>query len=121
MHGDVVDAVIDQVGADGVVQAHLEGDLQLGADTIHAGDEDGIEVSLLVDGKQSAETADLAQDAAVKRLVGQVLDALFGAIGAFNVYSGIGVGDGAVFSRVLCQESGSHPEGMSPQVSCRKA
>ena len=42
LHGDVVDAVVDQVGADGVVDAELEGDLELGADAVGGGDEDGL-------------------------------------------------------------------------------
>ena len=36
LHRDVVDAVIHQVAADGVMHAHVEGDFQLGAHAIHA-------------------------------------------------------------------------------------
>ena len=36
LHGDVVDAVVDQVLADRVVNAQLKGDLQLGAHAIGA-------------------------------------------------------------------------------------
>ena len=36
LHGDVVHAMVHQVGADGGVQAHLEGNLQLGAHSIDA-------------------------------------------------------------------------------------
>ena len=117
LHGNVVDAVIDQVGADGVVQVHLEGDFQLGANAVDAGDQHRVEIALLVDGKQAAKAADLAEHAAVKGFMGEVLDALLGAIGALNVDTGVGVSDGAVFGRLLCQGSEFHPEGVSPQVS----
>ncbi len=43
LHGNVVDAVVHQISADGVVQVHLEGDLQLGAHAIDAGDQHRIE------------------------------------------------------------------------------
>ena len=60
-HGDVVDAVIDQVRADGVVPVHREGDLELGADAIDAGDEDRLAVAARVEREQAAETAHFAQ------------------------------------------------------------
>ena len=80
----------------------------------------GSSVLLLVDGEQAAEAADLAQDAAIEGLMGEILDALLGAIGALNIDAGVGVSDGAGFSR-LCQGLEFHPEGASPQVSCRKS
>ena len=49
-----------------------------------------------VDGEQAAKAADFAQHAAGKGLVGQILDPLLGAIGAVNIYTGIGVGDSAL-------------------------
>ena len=63
-HGDVVDAVVDQVLADGVVAVEGEGDLELGADAVHGGHHDGLLVALGVEGEQAAEAADLAQDLA---------------------------------------------------------
>ncbi len=93
LHRNVVDAVIDQVGADGVVDVHLEGDFQLGAHAVHARDQDGVHPLRLVHGKQAAEAADFAQDAAGKRLVGEILDPLFGSVGAVNIHTSIGVGD----------------------------
>ena len=35
-HGDVVDAMVHEVRADGVVLVHREGDFELGADAVHA-------------------------------------------------------------------------------------
>ncbi len=96
LHGDVVDAVIDQVGADGVVDVHLEGDLQLGAHAVHARDQNRVHPLRLVHGEQAAEAADFAQYAAGESLVGEILDPLLGAVGAVNVHAGIGVGDGGL-------------------------
>ena len=45
LHGDVVDAVVDQVGADGVVNSEFEGDLELGANTVCTGDQDRLLVA----------------------------------------------------------------------------
>ena len=42
VHGDVIDAVVHQVRAHGVVAVQGEGDLQLSADAIHAGPQHGI-------------------------------------------------------------------------------
>ena len=96
LHGNVVDAVIDQVGADGVVDVHLEGDFQLGAHAVHARHQNRVHPLRLVHGEQAAKAADFAQDAAGKSLVGEILDPLFGAIGAVNVHTCIGVGDGGL-------------------------
>ena len=60
LHRDVVDAMVDQVAAHGVVNVHLEGDFELCAHTIDARDQHGIEIFLGVDGKQATEPADLA-------------------------------------------------------------
>src|SRR6185369_1301858 len=60
LNGDVVDAMIDEVAAYGVMKVHLEGDLQLGPNTIYAGNKYRILELLLVYFKESAETADLA-------------------------------------------------------------
>ena len=96
LHRNVVDAVIDQVGANGVMDVHLEGDLQLGADAVDARDQNRVDPLRLVHGEQAAEAADFAQNAAGKGLVGEILDPLFGAVGAVNVHTSIGVGDGGL-------------------------
>ena len=96
LHRNVVDAVIDQVGADGVMDVHLEGDFQLGAHPVHAGDQNRVRPLHLVHREQAAEAADFAQHAAGKGLVGEILDPLLGAVGAVNVHPGVGVGDGGL-------------------------
>ena len=60
-HGDVVDAMIDKILADGVVAVHGEGDFELGAHAVGAGDQDGLAEFFGVEGEQSAEAADFAQ------------------------------------------------------------
>src|ERR1051325_9557210 len=60
-HGDIVDAMIDQVLPDGVVAVHGEGQLELSADTVNAGDEYRLFVLARVESEQAAEPADLAQ------------------------------------------------------------
>ena len=82
LHGDVVDAVVDQVSAHGLVQAEFEGDLELGADAVGRADQDGVLPALQVEPEERAEAADAAQHIAVKGLLRQVLDALLGAVAA---------------------------------------
>ena len=93
LHGNVVDAMVDQVGAHGGVDVHVEGDLQLGADAVHAGDENRVEELLLIDGEEAAEAANLAEYSLGESLVGEILDALLGAVAAFNIHARVGVGD----------------------------
>ena len=59
LDGDVVDAVIDEVRADGVVDSELEGDLELGADAVGGGDEDGVGKLDEIECEEAAEAADL--------------------------------------------------------------
>ena len=60
-HGDVVHAMIDQILADGVVSVQCEGDFELGANSIDAGDEHRLFVPLCVEREEAAEPADFAQ------------------------------------------------------------
>src|SRR6185369_12196852 len=106
LHGDVVHAVIDQIPTDGVMQVHLEGDLQLGAYTVNAADQYRVEVLLLVDGEESAETADVAEHTLIEGAVRQILNSLLGPVGALDIHAGIGVGDLLVRSYLFSQVSG---------------
>jgi len=94
LNGDVVDAVVDEVLADGVVDVELEGDFEFGADAVAGGDEDGVGVLLEVEREEAAKAADLGEDVLVEGLAGEHLDALLAALGAGDVDAGIGVGDG---------------------------
>ena len=93
LHGDVVDAVVHQVGAHGGMQAHLEGNLELRPHPIHARDQHRIHVLGFVHREQAAKAANFAEHAAGKGLVRQILDALLGAVGAVDIHTGVGVGD----------------------------
>src|SRR6266853_59919 len=75
------------------MQAHLEGNLKLGSDTVDARYQHWIDVFGLVHGKKTAKASNFAEHAARKSFVGQVLDALLGAVGAVNIYASVGVGD----------------------------
>ena len=63
LHEDVVDAVIDEVDADGAMHVGHERDLQLGADAVGARDENRILRARRVEPEQAAERADLGQHA----------------------------------------------------------
>ena len=56
----------------------------------------GSEILLLVDGEQAAEAANVAENTFVEGTVRQVFNALLGPVGALNVYTGVGVGNGLV-------------------------
>ena len=47
--------MVDQVGADGVMEVELEGDLELGADAVCGGDEDGLRKFFEVEREEAAE------------------------------------------------------------------
>ena len=60
-HGDVVDAMVDEILPDGVVAPGREGDLELGADAVHARDQHGVAVLAGVQREQPAKAADFAE------------------------------------------------------------
>ena len=60
LHDEVVDAHGDEVDADRVVLAGLDGDLQLGADAVIGGDQHRIGEAGGLEVEQAAEAADLA-------------------------------------------------------------
>src|SRR5262249_20907018 len=85
LHGDVVYKMIHQIGTDSVVHVHFEGELQLGADAINTRHEDRVEVFGLVHGEEPAKSADLTQHPFGKRFVGEVFNALLGAVGLIDI------------------------------------
>jgi hypothetical protein len=94
LHGNVVDAVVDQVRADGVVDAQLESQLELGADAVGARNQHRIGKALEIEHKQAAEAAYAAQHSFGRRGFCERLDALLGAFagGDIDACSGVGVG-----------------------------
>src|SRR5713226_2083427 len=88
---NVVDAVIDEVAADSGMDFHGDGDFELGADAIRAGDEHGLFPLFAVEREERAETADAAENARSESAAGMVADALLGVIRDGDIHSGIGI------------------------------
>jgi glutamate-1-semialdehyde 2,1-aminomutase len=76
LHGDVVDAVVDEVGADAGVEAELDGEFELAAYAVGGGDEDGVGVALGVECEEPGEAADLAEHLLVEGSACKTLDAV---------------------------------------------
>ena len=76
LHDDVVDAHGDEVDADRVVLAGIDGDLQLGADAVIGGDQHRVGEAGGLEVEQAAEAADLAIGARPARRAHQRLDLL---------------------------------------------
>ena len=93
LHGDVVHTVVDQVLADGVMDAKLEGDLQFGADSVGARDQDGLGKLIEVEREEAAEAADLRQHLLVEGLARQHLDALFALLAAGDIDACVRIAD----------------------------
>ncbi len=72
LDGNIVDAVVDEVGADGVMDAQMEGELELGSDAVGGGDKDGLLV-FAIEFEEAAEAADFAEDIAGKGPLSEVL------------------------------------------------
>ncbi len=100
LHGNVVDAVVHQIRAHRLVQAELEGHLELGAHAVGRADQDGVLPALHVEPEERAEAADAAQNIAVKGLLRQVLDAFLGAVATADIDACVGVGHGFGFGFV---------------------
>src|SRR6185312_15151774 len=81
----------------GVVQVHHERNFELGANAIHAGNQHRIAKLFSVDGEHAPEAADFAHHSRSERAMGQVFNALLGAVGAVNINAAIGIGDGSLF------------------------
>ena len=86
--GDVVDAMVHEIGADGVVPIHGESDLQFRADAIDARDQHRLAHAGEVRRKQSAEAADLSENFGPVRLPNESLDAALQPIAEIDVNAG---------------------------------
>ena len=74
MHRNVIDAVVNQIRADRIVPIKGKSDFQFGADAVHTGHEHGVARETL-QGKESAERANLPQHTRVESAARQLLDA----------------------------------------------
>ncbi len=88
---NVVDAVIDEIAADGGVDAHGHGDFEFGADAIGAGDQHGLSPFFAIEGKERAEAANAAENARSESMAGVMPDALLGFLSDGDIDTGIGV------------------------------
>ena len=90
-HGDVVDTMVDEVGADGVVLVHREGNFEFGADAVHGRHEHRFAVFFQVQRKQTAEAADLAEHLAPVRRGQHLWQGGFDLVAQINVHAGRGI------------------------------
>ena len=90
VHGNVIDAVVHQIRAHGVMAIEGEGELQLGADAIDAGDQHGVAGESL-QREESAEGADLPQNTGAEGAAGQLLDAGFGFACGVDIDAGVAI------------------------------
>ena len=91
LHQDVVDAVIDQVAANGRMHAHGHGHFEFCADAIGARNQHRLFPFFVVQREQRAEAPDAAKDSGSKRAAGMMPDALLGFLGDGDIDTGIGV------------------------------
>ncbi len=91
LHQDVVDAHRDEIDADRVVPVEREGELQLRADAVGAGDQHRLPVALRkLD--QRAEAADAGEHFGPHRPGGERLDALDERVAGVDVDAGVAIG-----------------------------
>ena len=91
-NGNVIDAVVDEIGADGVVPVHGKGDFQLRPDTVHTGDQHRLAHSGKIGREQAAEAADFPEHLRPVRLPDESVDFALEAVAEIDVDSGAGVG-----------------------------
>ena len=88
---NVVDAVIDEIGADRVVAAGHERDLEFGPDAVGARDEDGVLKPVAVEAEQAAERSDVGQHAGREGRPRQGLDSPHRLVSGVDVDPGLTV------------------------------
>ena len=92
MHHQIVDAHGDQIDAHGVVAPGGDGDLQLGADTVVGGDQQGIAKSRRLEIEKAAEAPKSGIGAAAGGRAGKRLDGLDQGIAGIDVDARVLVG-----------------------------
>ena len=88
---DVVDAVVDEVGADRVVPAGHERDLELGADAVGARDQHRLAIPVAIEAEQAAERSDVREHAGRERRPRQRPDAADGLVAGVDVDASLAV------------------------------
>ena len=88
----IVDAHGDEIDADRVVNAAFDRDLDLGADAVIGGDQDGIDEAGRFQIEQAAKPADFRIGARAARRANERLDPLDHGIARVDVDAGFGIG-----------------------------
>ena len=93
LHDEVVDAHGDEIDADRIVDAGVDGDLEFGADAVICRDEDGIGKARGLQVEQAAEAADLAIGARSPRRAHHRLDLFHQRIAGIDVDPCLRIGE----------------------------
>ena len=101
LHHEIVDRHGDEIDADGVVEAGLDRDLDLGADAVVGGDQHRVLEARALEVEQSAEAADLGVGAGPRGRLHQRLDQLHHAVAGVDIDAGLRIGE-ALFAHALC-------------------
>jgi hypothetical protein len=80
--------VVDEILADRVVAVRQEGDLELRADTVGAGDQDRVGQAGGVQAEEAAERTDLGEDARRERGARKALDAAHRLVAGVDIHPG---------------------------------
>ena len=96
LHDDVVDVHGDEVDADAVVDAGLDGELELGADAVGGGDQHRVLEAASLEVEQAAETADAAEQAFALGLGRQRPDRLDQRVACVDIDAGIAIGQSSL-------------------------
>ncbi|EIM72195.1 hypothetical protein A33O_20475 [Nitratireductor aquibiodomus RA22] len=97
LNDKIVDAHGNEVDADRVVPVRINGDLELGADAVIGGHEDGVGKACRLEIEQAAEAADLAVGARPARGAHHGLDLVHHPAAGIDIDARIGIGE-AVFT-----------------------
>ena len=89
---DVVDAVIHDVVADGIVSPEADSDADLGPDAVNAAHQDRSVAAR--SSIEAAEAANIADDLRAERGADSALDAAIGLFPRGNIHAGRGIGGG---------------------------
>ena len=92
LHDDVVDVHGDEIDADPVMDAGLDGELELGADAVGGGDEHGVLEAASLEVEQATEAADAAEQACALRLCGQRPDGLDQRVACVDIDARVAIG-----------------------------
>jgi hypothetical protein len=89
LHQDVVDAMIDEIDTDRIVDARHEGNAKLGTDAVGAGNENRIAQVQIGEGEQPAERSDIGEHAAGERISGKRSNATDELVAGVDVHTGL--------------------------------